>query len=206
VSGGIDSPVATWLLMRRGVQCFLLHFHNRTVGGEGALGKIEDLGRVLSRTQGRLTGLIVPFEALQRAIIAGVPAEWRMIVYRRLMLRIAEALAPRFGAQGFVTGDSISQVASQTLENLAVIHEAAERPIYTPLAGSDKTEIVDLARRIGTFEISTRPHDDCCSFLVAPHPVTRAKLEDVLELERGCDLAPLVEEAAEAVELRSWPE
>jgi len=204
VSGGIDSPVAAWAMMRRGVRCFLLHFHSRVTGDTSSLEKLEDLCEVLVRTQGRLTSLVVPFQDLQREIVANVPAEWRMIVYRRTMFRVANVLAPRFGALGFVTGDSIAQVASQTLENLGLIHEVAERPVYTPLAGSDKEEIVDRARRIGTFEISARPHTDCCSFMVAPHPETHARRTDVERFEAACRFDPYVAEAAEAVEIRRW--
>jgi tRNA uracil 4-sulfurtransferase len=204
VSGGIDSPVATWRLMRRGASCFILHFHSRVVGDTVSMEKVEDVCRVLVKTAGKLTSIVVPFEGLQREIIANVPAEWRMIVYRRAMFRVANALAPAYRVRGFVTGDSVSQVASQTLENLAAIYDAAKLPVYTPLAGDDKTDIVAQARRIGTFEISTRPHTDCCSFMIAAHPCTRAKMSDVLRFEADCDFEPLVEEAAAGAEKRVW--
>jgi thiamine biosynthesis protein ThiI len=127
---------------------------------------------------------VLPFEEAQREIVMVVPAEYRMLVYRRMMFRIAEAIRAEHKALGFVTGDSIGQVASQTLENLAVIHEAARAPVYSPLCGMNKVEITAAARRIGTYEISILPHEDCCSFLVARHPATRATMEEVRAVER----------------------
>ena len=200
LSGGIDSPVATWTMMRRGVTCIPVHFHNRSAGGDRVIAKIEALCEILARTQGRVEAIFVPFEGLQREIVANVPDAWRMIVYRRTMLRIGESLLATERALGFVTGDCVGQVASQTLENFAVIRAATHHAVYSPLCGHDKTEIVALARRIGTYETSILPHDDCCSFLVAAHPKTRARLAEVEALEAACDLDPLVEEALD----RAW--
>jgi thiamine biosynthesis protein ThiI len=205
VSGGFDSPVAAWRMMRRGAHCILVHFRSRVVGGDtSSIEKVEDLAEVLVRTQGHLTCLIVPFGDLQQEIVANVPAEWRMIVYRRTMFRVAEVLRERHRALGFVTGDALAQVASQTLENIGVIWSIARRPVFAPLAGDDKADIIDQARRLGTFEISSRPHTDCCSFMVAPHPCTHARLEDVERYEADCDFETLVPAAADAVEVRSW--
>ena len=177
LSGGIDSAVATWLMMRRGARVTAVHFHNRTHEGTAVLEKLEDVCGVLAWSAGRVPMLVVPFEACQRAIVGLVPAEYRMIVYRRAMFRIADELARTERALGFVTGDSLGQVASQTAENLRTIHDAATLPVYAPLIGTDKTEIVALARRIGTFDISIRPHADCCSFLIARHPATVSKVD-----------------------------
>ncbi len=204
MSGGIDSPVAAWSLMRRGVRVFFLHFHSRVTGDTTSLEKLDEICEVLAKTQGNLTSLVVPFQDLQREIIANVPAEWRMIVYRRTMFRVANLLAPKFEALAYVTGDSVSQVASQTLENLRLIHEVADRPVLTPLAGSDKTEIVDRARQIGTFEISSRPHTDCCSFMVSPHPQTHARKRDVDRFEANCRFEPYLEDAVEGVEKTTY--
>jgi thiamine biosynthesis protein ThiI len=184
LSGGIDSPVAAFRMMRRGCLVAGLHFFNETATSHGVRDKLDRLCRVLARYQGRMRLHVVPFEPLQREIVMTVPAPCRMIVYRRMMFRIAERMLPRERALGFVTGDSIGQVASQTLRNLRVIYAAAEHPVYTPLAGMDKTEIVDEARRIGTFEVSILPYGDCCSFLVPAHPETAARLAAVEAMER----------------------
>ncbi len=195
LSGGLDSPVAAWSMLRRGARVTAVHFWNRTAEGPAVLEKLADLGRTLAWAAGELPLLVVPFEECQRAIVAAVPAKVRMIVYRRAMLRIGAALAAREKALGFVTGDSLGQVASQTAENLRTIHAVATLPVYAPLVGSDKTEIVERARRIGTYEISIRPHVDCCSFLIAPHPETRSRPEEILALEAPIPWADLVERA-----------
>ena len=200
LSGGIDSAVATWLMMRRGARVTTVHFHNRTHEGTAVLEKLEDVCGVLAWSSGRVPMLVVPFEACQRAIVGLVPAEYRMIVYRRAMFRIADELARTERALGFVTGDSLGQVASQTAENMRSIHDAATLPVYAPLIGSDKTEIVTLARRIGTFDISIRPHADCCSFLIARHPATVSKVEQIQELEAAVDWDGVVAEAVAGTE------
>jgi thiamine biosynthesis protein ThiI len=200
LSGGLDSPVAAWLMLRRGARLTAVHFHNRSLQGPAVREKIEDLCRVLARAAGRLPLVVVPFEACQRAIVGAVPAPFRMVVYRRAMLRIASHLARREHALGYVTGDSLGQVASQTAENLRTIQAVADLPVYAPLVGSDKSEIVARARAIGTYDVSIRPHDDCCSFLVARHPAVRTTPRQVAELEQGLDWAALAAEAAAAAE------
>lgn len=195
LSGGLDSPVAAWKMMRRGARVTAVHFWNRTLQGNAVLEKIEDLCRVLALTQGEVPLVVVPFEPMQRAIVAMVPEHVRMVVYRRAMLRIARALADREKALGYVTGDSLGQVASQTGENLRTIHAVADRPVFAPLIGDDKVEVVALARRLGTFEISIRPHEDCCSFLVAAHPATRTRPDVIARLEEGIPWDALVAEA-----------
>jgi thiamine biosynthesis protein ThiI len=204
LSGGLDSAVATWAMLRRGARVTAVHFHNRSHQGAAVIEKLEDLCRVLAWPAGEMTLAIVPFEACQRAIVGACPAALRMVVYRRAMFRIAARLAERDGALGYVTGDSLGQVASQTAENLLVIQDAADRPVYAPLIGTDKVEIVALARRIGTFEISIRPHADCCSFLIAPHPSTRSDLDEVRRIEEAVPWDALVEEAVAGVDRRSF--
>ena len=181
--------------MRRGARVVAVHFWNRTLQGNAVLEKIEDLCRVLALAQGDVPLIVVPFEAAQRAIVAHVPDAVRMVVYRRTMLRIASRLALGEKALGFVTGDSLGQVASQTAANLRSIHAVADLPLYSPLIGDDKMEVVALARRIGTFDISIRPHEDCCSFLVSAHPVTRSTPSQLEALEAGIDWEPIVAEA-----------
>jgi tRNA uracil 4-sulfurtransferase len=198
LSGGLDSPVAAWKMMRRGARVIAVHFWNRTHEGNAVLEKLEDLCRVLSLLQGEVPLVVVPFEPMQRAIVAAVRGDLRMIVYRRAMFRIASRLAPTERALGYVTGDSLGQVASQTAENLRTIHRAADLPVYAPLCGDDKAEVVALARRIGTYDISIRPHEDCCSFLIADHPATRSRPQDVEAAEAGIDWDALVAEAVAA--------
>jgi thiamine biosynthesis protein ThiI len=195
LSGGLDSAVAAFLMARRGARVVAVHFHNRSHEGNAVLEKLEDLCGILAWSTGRMPLLVVPFEACQRAIVAAVPAPYRMLVYRRAMLRIGAHLAASEGALGFVTGDSLGQVASQTAENLRTIHAVATLPVYAPLVGSDKAEIVRWAREIGTYDVSIRPHADCCSFLIAAHPATKSAPEEVLALEAPLDWDALVEEA-----------
>jgi thiamine biosynthesis protein ThiI len=195
LSGGIDSPVAAWKAMRRGARVVAVHCWNRTLQGGAVLEKLHDLCRVLAGAQGDVPLVVVPFEALQRAIVAAVPAGVRMVVYRRAMHRLAARVAARERAMGVVTGDSLGQVASQTAENLRTIHAAATLPVYMPLCGDDKVEVVNAAKRIGTYEVSIRPHEDCCSFLVAEHPATRTRLDAIERLEAGIAWDALVDEA-----------
>jgi thiamine biosynthesis protein ThiI len=195
LSGGLDSPVAAWKMMRRGARVVAVHFWNRTREGQAVLEKLEDLCTTLALAQGEVPLVVVPFEAVQLAIVGAVPAELRMVVYRRAMLRIASPIARREKALGYVTGDSLGQVASQTAENLRTIHAVADLPIYSPLCGEDKAETVATARAIGTYDVSIRPHDDCCSFLVAEHPATRSRPAEVEALEASLDWPRLVEEA-----------
>ncbi len=205
LSGGIDSPVAAWLMIRRGARVTAVHFHNRTLQGAAVLEKLEDICGVLAWSAARMPLLVVPFESCQRAIVGLVPAEVRMIVYRRAMFRIGARLAARERALGFVTGDSLGQVASQTAENLRTIHAAASLPVYAPLIGLDKRETVQRAREIGTFDISIRPHEDCCSFLIARHPAVASRVEPILEMEAGIDWDTLVGEAVEGTRRQVIP-
>jgi thiamine biosynthesis protein ThiI len=205
LSGGLDSPVAAWQMIRRGARVTGVHFHNRSFQGAAVLEKIEDLGGVLAWSAGQFRLLVVPFEGCQRAIVGTVPAPYRMIVYRRAMLRIAARIAVGEGALGYVTGDSLGQVASQTAENLRTIQAIADQPIYAPLVGSDKVEIIETARRIGTYDISIRPHEDCCSFLVPSHPAVVSTPAEVAAMEADLDWDALVTEAVAKTDRRVIP-
>ncbi|MDJ0522392.1 MAG: tRNA uracil 4-sulfurtransferase ThiI [Planctomycetota bacterium] len=202
LSGGLDSPVAAWQMIRRGARMTGVHFHNRSFQGNAVLEKIEDLAGVLAWSAGGFPLIVVPFEACQRAIVGTVPASHRMIVYRRAMFRIAARLAYTERALGYVTGDSLGQVASQTAENLRTIHAVADLPVYMPLVGSDKVDITDLARRIGTYDISIRPHEDCCAYLAAPRPAVKSNVKELEELEAGLDWDALVDEALDKIKRR----
>ena len=182
LSGGIDSPVASYMMMKRGAKIIFVHFKNRTINNTGD-DKIKSLVKRLSRFQGRSKLYIVPFEEFQKEIIAKIPAKNRMIIYRRIMFKLGEIIAKKENAKGFVTGDSLSQVASQTLENIGVIYNSANLPIFPPFIGMNKQEIIDLAVKIETYETSILPYQDCCSFLIAKHPETKAKLEDIIKQE-----------------------
>jgi thiamine biosynthesis protein ThiI len=200
MSGGIDSPVAAWRLMKRGCTVLIANFHAFPLQDRTMIDKARDLARVLARYQFRTRLFLVPFGAVQQTIVASCPAPLRVVLYRRFMLRIAEALALRHGAKALVTGESLGQVASQTLDNIIVIAEAARLPILRPLIGMDKEEITAEARRIGTFTISTLPDQDCCQLFVPRSPATAATLEVVRRAEEALDVPALVSAAAGAAE------
>ena len=205
LSGGIDSPVAAYMLMKRGCRGIFAHIRNETQYASGVTDKIEQLVQTLSAYQLRSTLYQVPFGELQRHIIAFVPADHRMIIYRRCMMRILNRLARPEGAKAIVTGDAVGQVASQTLDNLHCIHSASQLPVLAPLVGMNKEETVTLAKEIGTYEHSILPYPDCCSFMIAPHPETRGLLDRVLELESGIDdLQNLLEQAVAAAEKQEF--
>jgi len=184
LSGGIDSPAASFLAMKRGLKIVFAHILNRSMSGnrEG-IAKIENIVKKLTEVQGGSQLYVVPFEEIQKTIIARIPAEFRMIVYRRFMMEIAEAVAKREGAGGIITGDSIGQVASQTLENIRCIYEGLKLPVLPPLIGMNKEEIIKVARDIGTYELSIVPYPDCCSFMIAKHPETKADIDAIKKLE-----------------------
>ena len=200
LSGGIDSPVAAWRMMKRGVKALFVHFYSYPYTDKASLEKVEELAEILATWNYRTQIYLVSFAEVQQEIVTQTPAPYRVILYRRMMVRIAQQIAAAARAECLVTGESLGQVASQTLGNLRAIEEVAEIPILRPLIGDDKAEIMDLAERIGTFEISTLPHDDCCSLFVPKHPATNASLEAVQEAEAALDINALVKLAVESVE------
>lgn len=195
MSGGIDSPVAAWRMMRRGCRAQLIHFHSYPVASRVSQEKARDLARVLTRYQQRTRLYLVPFSEVQRAVVVSVPGPLRVVVYRRLMLRIAERLAKWEGSQALVTGEAVGQVASQTLENLTAIAGAATLPVLRPLVGMDKEEVTAQAQRIGTYEISIVPDEDCCQVFTPKNPVTRTTIQAVDLAEGLLPVAELVETA-----------
>jgi thiamine biosynthesis protein ThiI len=201
ISGGIDSPVAAYKMLKRGVKLIYTHFHSAPFTSAASQRNVERLVEKLIAYQFRAKLYLIPFAEIQQHIVAQAPPSYRVLLYRRAMIRIAEAIAQQHEAQALVTGENVSQVASQTLPNLRVIDEAATLPILRPLAGDDKQEIIAMARRIGTFEISTEPYEDCCSLFVPPHPETRAKLAMAQQFEEQLNLPQLIEQAmAKAVQ------
>ncbi len=201
LSGGIDSPVAAYRMMKRGCRAVFIHFHGQPYVGRSSEEKVRDLMAVLTPSQLRSRLYLVRFGEIQRQIVLGAPTPLRVVLYRRMMVRIAEELARRERCWALVTGDSLGQVASQTAENLGVVEEAAQLPILRPLIGMDKIEITDQAQRIGSFDISIEPDQDCCRLFVPPHPTTRASLDQVRKVERGLDLAGMVKQGLEETEM-----
>lgn len=191
LSGGIDSPVAAYRMIVRGAEIELVHFQNQTQVTEEVSQKIMDLAKVLSQYHGKINLHIVPFAYWQKQIVMNVPSDYRMLTTRRLMFKIATHIAKNQKCGALVTGDSLGQVASQTLDNLNAVYEASPILKLAPLIGENKNTIMRLARQIGTLEISDRPYEDCCSLFVAKHPQTHAQLEDILRIESNLDLSSL---------------
>ncbi|HVN32294.1 MAG TPA: tRNA uracil 4-sulfurtransferase ThiI, partial [Thermoanaerobaculaceae bacterium] len=188
LSGGIDSPAAAYLAMKRGTRAHYVHFHSAPYTTDASVGKVERLVRVLTRHQGASRLAVVPFGDCQREIVALCPERLRVVLYRRMMLRTAERIARRWRCEALVTGESLNQVASQTLENMAAIDRVTHMPVLRPLVGMDKQEIIAVAERAGTFELSVLPHQDCCSFLQPQHPATRTTPAACDEAEAGLDV------------------
>ena len=207
LSGGIDSPVAAYRLMRRGAEVVLVHFHPFPLLSGASREKAKALAERLARFQHRLRLHLVPFSEVQRHIIVEAPTAYRVVLYRRYMLRIAEAIAREEGALALCTGDSLGQVASQTLENLHAVNQAATLPVFRPLIGWDKEEIVAEAQRIGTYATSILPDEECCTLFAPKHPVTRARLEVVLETEARLPTEELLALALKEREVLTytWP-
>ena len=207
ISGGIDSPVAAWRMMKRGCRVLFVHFHSVPYLPDTSIRKVRELVGRLTQWQYFSRVCFVPFGEIQREVVLSVSPMARVVVYRRLMVRIAQALARQSGALALVTGESLGQVASQTLENLARIDEAAELPILRPLIGMDKLEITAEARRLDTLEISNEPDADCCTLFVPPHPGTRLTREEIAAVEARLDIPALVAAGVEgaAVETFDFP-
>jgi tRNA uracil 4-sulfurtransferase len=201
LSGGIDSPVAAYRMMRRGMRVDFVHFHSHPLVSAASREKAAELAAQLTRYEARSDLMLVPFATAQREIVARAPRPLRVVLYRRVMMRIASALARKIGAQVLVTGESLGQVASQTLENMMVIEQAAARPILRPLIGMDKNEIIREARRLGTFETSILPDQDCCSLFVPAHPETHARSDEIAKAEATLDLEQMVEDAMKRTEV-----
>jgi thiamine biosynthesis protein ThiI len=195
LSGGIDSPVAAWRLMKRGCRALFIHFHAYPIVSPASQEKVRRLVEVLTRYQLQSRLVLVPFGELQRRLVVTVDAPLRVVLYRRFMFRIADRIAWRAGARVLVTGEAVGQVASQTLDNIAMIDDASRLTVLRPLVGMDKEEITAEARRIGTYEISILPDEDCCQVFTPKHPVTRARVEEIERAEASLPAQELVEAA-----------
>ncbi|MCP9452646.1 MAG: tRNA 4-thiouridine(8) synthase ThiI [Nitrospira sp.] len=204
LSGGIDSPVAAYRMIKRGCRAVFVHFSGRPLVSRASEEKARDLAKLLTTYQYRSRLYIVPFGEIQREIIFHTPAPFRVVLYRRMMLRIAEHLASRERCWAVVTGESLGQVASQTPDNLCVIEQAATRPLLRPLIGMDKIEITEEAKRLGTYEISIEPDQDCCKLFIPPHPNLRTNREAMERVEAALDLGPLVQKGVEKAEVEEF--
>ncbi len=196
LSGGIDSPVAAWRMMKRGCTVTFVHFHSYPILSRASIDKARELVALLTRYQLRSRLYMVPFGSLQQQVLLGAPGPMRVVLYRRLMMRIAERIARARGAQALVTGEVVGQVASQTLENLAVIGGVSGLPVFRPLIGMDKDEITAEAQRLGTYPVSIIPDQDCCTLFTPRNPSTRARLADVEAAEQALPIADMVDRAA----------
>jgi thiamine biosynthesis protein ThiI len=204
LSGGIDSPVAAYRMMRRGCTVLFIHFHSYPILSRASQEKVREIAGLLTKHQLHSRLALVPFGELQQQVVLGVKPELRVVIYRRLMLRIAERLAKKWHARALVTGDVIGQVASQTLENMTVIAEATGLEILRPLVGMDKDEISAEAERIGTYPISIIPDQDCCTLFTPKHPATRARLGDVLRAEETLPIEEMVAAAIAAMTVEDF--
>ncbi len=202
LSGGIDSAVASFLAMKRGIKVEFLHFFNETEQKEGVKSKIETLVKKLGEFQPQTTAWLLPFGEVQRRIIGFCPEKLRMIVYRRAMFKIANLFASSRKIKAYITGDSVGQVASQTLPNLQVIWQVADLPVLAPLVGFNKEETIELAKKIGTFEISILPYQDCCRFMIAKHPETHARIKEIETVEEMLEKREWEKLFKEAIEKR----
>jgi len=205
LSSGIDSPVATWRILRRGAIGVGVHFSGRPATSSESELLVKDIGDVLSSTSGMGRIYVIPFGDIQKEIASIVLPDLRIIMYRRVMIKVAEAIAAYEGAKALVTGESLGQVASQTLENISVVDEVATLPILRPLIGNDKNEIILDARRIGTFEISSQNADDCCTLFMPRKPETHARIEAVLKNWAELDIDSFVERCMRQKEYIDFP-
>ena len=200
LSGGIDSPVAAYMIAKRGVEIECIHFFSYPYTSEQARDKVLELARLVTRYCGRMTVDVVGFTEIQEAIRDGCPEEYFTLFMRRFMMRIAQRIALEHGCKCLVTGENLGQVASQTMEAMGVTGAVVSLPLFTPLIGMDKEEIVTIARRIGTLETSILPYEDCCTVFTPKHPKTKPTLAQVEQAEAGLDVEALISRALEQTE------
>ena len=200
LSGGIDSPVASWMIAKRGVALEMVHFFSYPYTSNEAKEKVLDLARLLTPWCGRLTVHVVPFTAIQEELRRSVPQELFTLVMRRFMMRISQRVAQRCGAKALVTGECLGQVASQTMEAMAVTGAVVELPILRPVVGMDKEDIVRIARRIGTYDTSILPYEDCCTVFTPRHPRLRPTPAELEYAEQNLDIEGMVQAAVDGIE------
>lgn len=201
LSGGIDSPVAAYYAMKRGTRAVFVHFHSIPHVSPASVEKVKNTVEILRKFQPLATLYLIEFAPLQDEIYANCDPKYLILLYRRFMVRITNIIAELSHAKAIITGESIGQVASQTLENMAVVDDVSEYPILRPVIGFDKQEIIEIARKIGTFEISIEPHQDCCTLFVPAHPATKARLIDIERQESRLNIDELVSQAVSTAEI-----
>ncbi len=204
LSGGIDSPVAAYRLMKRGCRVRFVHFHSYPLLSHASIDKVRELTQLLTGYQLKSRLYLVAFGDIQRQIVLSAPAPLRVVLYRRFMMRIAQRLARRCRARALVTGEAVGQVASQTIENLSVINAAVTLPVLRPLVGSDKDEISDESRRLGSYPVSIIPDEDCCQLFTPRHPATKAHLDQVEAAESQLAVDEMITAAVDAVEVENF--
>lgn len=204
LSSGIDSPLASWKVMKRGVKIIFVHFHSVPATTPASIKNASRLVALLTRFQYKTKLYVVPFLEVQQQIMVGSPPPLRVILYRRSMFRMGEMIARGEGASALISGENVGQVASQTLSNIGAVADGVRLPVLRPLAGEDKKDIIDMAHRLGTFEISTEPYQDCCSLYVPKHPETRANLQQVRDVESALNLDDLHRRAVENAEIQNF--
>jgi thiamine biosynthesis protein ThiI len=200
MSGGIDSPVASWLMIKRGLKTIFVHFHSFPLVSRRSIEKTKKLVKTLVGSR-KAKLYLIPFSDIQMYLKTHIPAKKLVILYRRFMLRIAEEIAKRERARAIVTGESLAQVSSQTLDNLLIIESVANIPILRPLIGMDKAEIIRIAKQIGTYSVSIKPQEDCCSLFVPKCATAKAKLADIERMENNLPITKLVKKALKQTEL-----
>lgn len=200
ISGGIDSPVAAYFMMKRGAEIDFVHFHSYPYTDKASIEKVRELIKILEKFQPKSRLYLAPIIDFQKEIVKQADQKYRIVLYRRLMYKVAEALAEKYGYKAIISGDNLGQVASQTIENMAVIGEGIGLPIMRPLVGFDKEEIIDVAKKIGTFGVSIEAHEDCCSIFLPKNPATKSRMEDVLKEEKKLDMKKWVEKIMKNIE------
>ena len=200
ISSGIDSPVSSFEMIKRGVSLSYVHFHSAPATSRQSIKNVQKLLKVIAGYQIKCMLYNIPLLAIQEKIMETAPSKFWVILFRRAMLRISEQIAEQIGAVALITGENVGQVASQTLSNMRATADAVDRPILRPLAGMNKEDIINRAREIGTYEISIEPYEDCCSFFVPIHPETRSNLDEVRAIEASIDMSGLYETAMENLE------
>lgn len=201
LSGGIDSPVASFLMAHRGMMLEAVHFHSYPYTSERAFEKVKDLAKILTTYCGRIKMTSINLLPIQEQIVMNCPEDETTILVRRFMVKLADRVAKANGCQMLITGESLGQVASQTADSLVVTDAATDMPVMRPLIAMDKTQIIDIAREIGTFETSIQPYEDCCTVFLPKHPVTKPKLSKILESESKLDCEALIEAALKEAEV-----
>ena len=201
LSGGIDSPVAGYMMARRGVELHAVYYHSHPYTSERAKDKVKQLTNILKEYTGKLTLYVVPFTEIQMQIIEKCREDELTIIMRRFMMRLACSLAEKYGINSVTTGESIGQVASQTMEGLVVSDDVSDRPVFRPLVAMDKVDIMDVSRKIATYETSILPYEDCCTIFVPKHPKTKPRLVEIIKSESVLDIDTLVKKAIEDMEI-----